>query len=530
MTEKAHEQKIVKLFMENNVLLSNDVLPLLYSLSNDEAEAILKKILESYPDDFFVFDKDFFTKISKQEQKAVSSSDSEEKTIKISDEKTESEKMRTENKDKCGVKILTSYNQKSKKREVSHFVAYFRQRYKTLEQMLNHRKEVQNRLSILRIKNKKEKENVATIGMVIDIQLTKNNNIMLTIEDLSGSMNVLINKNREDELFLAAKNIVFDEVIGVEGVVSNGIIFANTIVFPDIPLTKEFKKSPKDEYAAFLGDPHFGSVDFLKTEFFRLLSWLNCKAGDEKQKDIASKIKYIIIVGDIVDGVGIYPSQEEDLEITDIYKQYNEFVEILKQVPSHIQIVICPGNHDAMRISEPQPKIYEELSGELYKMSNVTLVSNPAYINIGACENFSGFDVLIYHGFSFPYYADNVEYIRSKGGLERADLIMEMMLKKRHLAPSHTSTLYIPDTQKDNLIIEKVPDFFVTGHIHRMTAKNFHNITLLNCSCWIGQTRYQEKVGLKPQPARLPIVNLKTREIKILKFGKDLYTLEDNKK
>jgi len=84
--------------------------------------------------------------------------------------------------------------------------------------------------------------------------------------------------------------------------------------------------------------------------------------------------------------------------------------------------------------------------------------------------------------------------------------------------------------QKDPLVIDKIPDFFVTGHIHRTTAKNSNNVTLLNCSCWIGQTQYQEKVGLKPQPARLPIVNLKTREIKILKFGKDVYTLEDNKK
>jgi DNA polymerase II small subunit len=522
--KEAKDQKIVRLFIENNILLSNEVLPLLNNLSLEEATLVLKKIIEaSKDDDFFIFDKNLFDKLTKKEAEKILLKD-----LEISNKTNAfSENSSLQGKDRGEVKILFSYNQKSIKREVSHFVSYFRQRFKTLEQMLTHRKEVQNRLSILRIKGKKEKEQVAAIGMVIDIQLTKNGNIMLTIEDLTGSINILINKNRSDELFNAAKNIVFDEVIGIEGVVSNGVIFVNAIIFPDIPLTKEFKKSPYDEYAAFLGDPHFGSKQFLKNEFSRLISWLNCKVGDEKQKEIASKIKYLIIAGDIVDGVGIYPSQEEDLEITDIYRQYDEFTKILKQISEKIQIIICPGNHDAMRISEPQPKLYEEFCKELYRMPNVILVSSPSYINIGAKENFSGFDVLLYHGFSFPYYGDNVEFIRGKGGLERADLIMEMMLKKRHLAPSHTSTLYIPDANKDLLVIDKVPDFFVTGHIHRTTAKNYNSTTLLNCSCWIGQTSYQEKVGLRPQPARLPIVNLKTREIKILKFGKDSYNIGD---
>ena len=33
------------------------------------------------------------------------------------------------------------------------------------------------------------------------------------------------------------------------------------------------------------------------------------------------------------------------------------------------------------------------------------------------------------------------------------------------------------------------------------------------------QTSFQEKVGHHPEPSRVPIVNLKTREMKILKFG-----------
>ena len=230
----------------------------------------------------------------------------------------------------------------------------------------------------------------------------------------------------------------------------------------------------------------------------------------------------------MVDGCGVYPGQEKELDIKDIKDQYKACADLLSKIPKDIKLIICPGNHDAMRIAEPQPAFYVDFTEEMYSMPNVTIVSNPALVNIGATHDFFGFDILLYHGYSFTYYADMIEDIRIKGGMERADLIMELLLKKRHLAPSHKSNLYIPDQNNDPLIIRKIPDFFVTGHIHRTTAKTFQKITLLNCSCWLGQTPYQEKVGLKPQPARLPIVNLKTREIKIMKFGKDTYNLDDN--
>jgi len=51
---------------------------------------------------------------------------------------------------------------------------------------------------------------------------------------------------------------------------------------------------------------------FLPREFEKFVSWLRGEVGDEKQKDIARKTKYIIVLGDIVDGVGIYPEQEKN--------------------------------------------------------------------------------------------------------------------------------------------------------------------------------------------------------------------------
>ena len=153
-----------------------------------------------------------------------------------------------------------------------------------------------------------------------------------------------------------------------------------------------------------------------------------------------------------------------------------------------------------------------------WKLPNVTMVSNPAMVNIHSSEKFPGFEVLLYHGFSFIYYADQVESIRSQGGQERVDLIMEFLLKRRHLAPTHKSTLYLPDAKKDSLVIENIPDFFLSGHIHRVAASNYRNVTMLNCSCWLKTTEFQEKLGLKPQPGRALLVNLQSRKVKIMKF------------
>jgi len=327
LQKEDNQQKIVQLFLDRNILVQSDALPILDSLTPKQADDLISGVLKmSEQDDFLVLSCKLLSQFIQKKEEAATQEKQETAHQANSPIKNGSSR-------KGEVKVLFSYNEKSTKREVGHFVQYFRARYKALEQMLSFRKELQGRLSISRIRAKKDKESVSAIGMVSDIQLTKNNNLMVIIEDLTSSISVLINKNRSDELYSMAKNLVLDEVIGVEGVVSSGIIFANTLIQPDVPLTKEFKKSGEEEYAAFLGDPHIGSRHFLNHEFTKFVNWINCKIGDERQKEIASKIKYLFIIGDIVDGVGIYPSQEDDLEIPDIYKQYDKFVNFLKQLP-----------------------------------------------------------------------------------------------------------------------------------------------------------------------------------------------------
>lgn len=415
------------------------------------------------------------------------------------------------------VVVVKSYNETPIQREVQDFVDHFKARYESLKKILLARPELQNSLSINRVSKKQEREQVSIIGMITEKNVTKNGNIMLIVEDPTGLIKVSLSKSKE-ELFEIAQDLVLDEIIGITGVTGNNIIFANNLYFPDVPLNHELKKAPDEAYAIFVSDIHFGLGRFLEEDFLKFVQWLKGEYGTEQQREIAKKVKYVFAVGDIVEGVGIYPGQDEDLTAKDIYAQYELATKYFKMIPSHIKIIICGGNHDAMRIAEPQPPFDPKISKGFYEIPNMTIVSNPAMVNIHSSEHFPGFDILLYHGWSLIYYADNVPSIRQKGGQDRCDLILKFYLQRRHLAPTHGSNLYIPDPTQDPLVIDKVPDILVTGHIHRIVAGTYRNVTIINSSCWVTQSEDQARRGIVPNPAKIPIINLKTREIKIMNF------------
>jgi len=416
------------------------------------------------------------------------------------------------------ISLTMDYSEKSKKRTVNDFVNYFTSRYKVLEKILRGRQELQNLTSISRINGKKEKENVALIGFVYDKAVTKNNNIMLTLEDPTGFVKVVITQKKE-ELFHLAQEIQLDEVIGVTGMFDR-LVFANNLFIPDIPLTKELKKSPEEGYFVVIADTQIGNKLFLEKEFRKFISWMNGEVGSDTQKDIASKVKYLFLVGDLAEGVGIYPDQEYDLNIIDMTDQYRAVASYIKMLSSDLPVIVCPGNHDVGRISEPQPGFHDEYSKPVWELPNVISVSNPSLINIFAnpSSGFEGFEVLLYHGGSFFYYFANIPSIRQKGGSKRADLVMKYLLQRRHLSPTHTATLYIPDAKKDYLTLDKVPDFFFSGHIHRASVNNYRNVTCINASCWSAQSDEQERRGMVAQPGRIFIINMQTREIKVMNF------------
>jgi DNA polymerase II small subunit len=433
----------------------------------------------------------------------------EESNLIIEEEKSEEE---------SNLIILKSYNKLSKKRDPQDFVSYYNNKYEGLKKILLNRTELQNTMSISRAINKTNREEISIIGMVNEKNVSKNDNIILTLEDVTGKISVLINKSKS-EIYEKAKNITLDEVIGINGIASSNIIFVNNLFFPDVPLNNTIKKSSKETYAAFISDLHVGSRLFLREEFMRFIQWLNGEYGNEQQQKISKKVKYLFIVGDLVDGVSIYPGQEPELEIKDVIEQYNECSRLLKMIRSDIKIIACGGQHDALRLSEPQPPFDKTYSKALYDLPNFYAVSNPSLMNIGSTKDFEGFNILIYHGASFHYYISNVDQLRYNNTPDNPHFVMHYLLQKRHLAPTHGSTVYVPDTQEDPLVMDKVPDIFVCGDMHRSDISQYNNVITINCSCWQSKTDFQEKVGNDPDSAKVPLFNLMSREIKILNFG-----------
>jgi len=207
-------------------------------------------------------------------------------------------------------------------------------------------------------------------------------------------------------------------------------------------------KSETPGRVVMISDVHVGSDTFLTEAWDSFSDWLP-----------ESDARYLLIAGDLVDGIGIYPGQENELTIPDIYEQYDLFGEMLCALPSDMEIVISPGNHDAVRGAEPQPA----LSGDFIRKfpDNVTLVENPAMVNL------QGVRVLLYHGRS---YDDMISMIPG-ATYTHPEVMMQEMLIRRNLTCTYGMRTPIFPTKEDRMIIDPIPEILLTGHVHISLCK-----------------------------------------------------------
>jgi DNA polymerase II small subunit len=479
-----------------------------YILAKTKSRIISKKVLfDSYEDV-----KVYFSNLDSEQKELVTCFFSEICTIKI---EKPTEKKPSNILEHPDLKILSSNVIPYKRIEVKDFITHFKNRYNFFKDILRERKELEGLVSINKIGNNR---NFSIIGLVSQKRITKNKNIILEVEDLTGRISILISQDKEP-LLKKAKEVILDDVVGLRCSGSGkDIIYANDIVFPDSYVTEK-KKSDEEIYAVFISDMHIGSKLFYKENFMRFIRWLRGEDMDEQMKEKVKKIKYLFIVGDNVDGVGIYPGQEPLLEIKDMKDQYSKLVEYFKLIPEYIRIIMCPGQHDSVRVPEPQPAIDEEFAKELTEMKNVFLVSNPALVEIDCSEKKKGFKVLMYHGASMiRTWIDEIEELRLGQAHMNPTKVVKFMLRHRHLSPTHSGNVYVPSEKEDMLIIKEVPDIVLTGDLHKADVDIYNNTLLIACSCWQSMTPFEEKVGNHPDPCKVPMLNLKTREIKILDF------------
>ncbi len=467
-----YRNDVINLFTDNKMVLDSATLE--FIMSNKDPVKISKYIITFYSE------KKIFRISMNLINVLFSNSNTTKKSVvtikKISDQSTESKT----------------------KNSANLFRDYFINRFKKTKNLLSLKQSMSGATSIA--KAFKRDGEVSIIGMIYDIKESRSENnkeatYVIELEDDTGFIRGYVNKS------IIEKNpVTLDEVIGVIGHINpqKKYITINNIIQPDIPRNMEKKKGNRDVSIAFISDLHVGSKNFLRDKWNDLSSFLGTEHRINNE-DI--RIESLFVVGDLVDGIGVYPGQEDDIDIVDIMKQYEELSYLLKKLPSNINIYILPGNHDIVRAIEPQPELPDNLK-ELFS-ENVIFLSNPSYIT------YDGVNILLYHGRTF----DDLVGSLPKMTYSTPTFGMNYMLKTRSLVPVYGGKTPISPEYETWDFIETLPDIFATGHIHYHEIASAYNISLINSSTWQSQTAYQRMHNFSPMPCILTVVNLATRSI-----------------
>jgi DNA polymerase II small subunit len=381
--------------------------------------------------------------------------------------------------------------------EYADFVATFRDRYERLAGLLRSR--VTHRPTEA-VRAMAGGSDAAIVGMVSDVRSTAGGHWLVELEDTTGVFPCLVLNDRE--LAGVVDELLLDEVVAVEGTLAGdgGVLFVDDLHFPDVPRTRRPSTADRHVRAALVSDVHVGSQEFRADAWSAFADWLHTRA--------AEAVEYLLIAGDMVEGIGVYPDQDEELDVLDVYAQYERFAEHLQEVPGDMEIVMIPGNHDAVRLAEPQPGFDEELRG-IMSAHDARIVGNPSTVTI------EGVSILMYHGVSL----DEVIAEVGAASYDAPHEAMYRLLRKRHVAPQYGGHTRIAPEDRDYLVMDEVPDVFHTGHVHKLGYGSYHGVLSINSGCWQDQTSFQKSVNIDPDVGYAPIVDLDTLDLTIQKFA-----------
>ena len=392
------------------------------------------------------------------------------------------------------VKILSDPTDKITTGEgVKGYNALFSSRFNKLKRIISDRPESRMLKSIASMKTVKSEEGVYVCGLVTTRSVERNIT-KLILEDPSGSFEGIV---FDTELQKTAGALLSDQFVmaRVNPGKKSGLII-NDLILPDIP-EQVINKSESEAYAVFLSDLHIGSKYFMEEELVEFVKWLSSPDA------VAKKIRFILIGGDVIDGVGIYPNQDKELVCQTIEEQLQKVEKLIDQIPKNMKVVIMPGNHDPGRRALPQPAIPKKYNSGLWERENVIMVGNPAVVSL------NGVKVMMFHGQSID------DIVKTTPGLsyDKPTDVMKHLLRARHLSPIYGSQTPIAPEMQDLMVIEDVPDIFHVGHVHRAELDMYKGILLVNSGSWQKQTPFQASVGMTPNPGIAIMVNLKTFQV-----------------
>jgi DNA polymerase II small subunit len=389
---------------------------------------------------------------------------------------------------------------------IEDFSHYFRDRFHKLQTTFRERNDAKDATTVGMALGAGQNEKVKFTAMVMD-KRERQRKLFLQIDDLEDSATVLVSPEDRSAYEIAQK-VPLDQVICVSGVRARGdLLVAKEILLPDIPEHRPHGAA-QEVWAVLISDIHAGSTKFLADALHRVLDWLNLRIGAPNQRTIAEKTKYVVVCGDVVDGIGVYPRQEHELAITDLYGQYEEAAKYIGDIPDYIETIVLPGNHDPVRQALPQPAIPKDFGGPIYDSRSLISLGNPAEVSL------HGVRLLLHHGRSLDDVLSSVPGV----DFSQPEKAMRLQLQCRHVASEYGNRTSIAPEKVDHLVIENVPDIFQSGHIHVVRHENYRGTQIINSGAWQAQTDYQKRLGLVPTPGILTAVNLQTLQVRLIDF------------
>ncbi len=496
---------ILKECMKKGFLLDKEVLKLFNKLEMDKAQKIVDVIANLKLNERVITEKIFYKNINSI-KKAIGNVGDD---IFYENKKKDIKEVK---KNEGVISVLNNLSSNPRIYGVNDFISDFRQKYNKIKDILLE-KDYDDITSIRKIgKN----SNFTVIGSVFSKKYTKNKNLLLNIEDITGNINIIVNKNNK-YIFEIGEKLILDDVVVFRGSNSGDLFFCNDIIFSKLKVNDI--RLEDDCWVAFISDLHCGSINFMENKFLKFIKWINGK-DNQIYNQISKNVKYLFVGGDLVEGVGHYLGQESDLNIKNMSGQYKKVQELFKLFRDDLKIVISPGSRDAIWFGEPQNKISAKYLPELYDKENINFVNNPSMITIEG-----KIKILSYHGANLYNLINENDFIKNKYGFSSPNNMLKELLDKRQLSPGYGKVDIIPD-DNSSLIIDEVPNVVFSGSLHRCEVGMKDNIVLINGSCWVKNTKFLDKKGIIPDSCKVPLLNLKTREIKILDFSDDSVRFE----
>ncbi|MCS7094750.1 MAG: metallophosphoesterase [Thaumarchaeota archaeon] len=326
---------------------------------------------------------------------------------------------------------------------------------------------------------------------------------VLRLEDPSGAWTAFVS-GRDRRLMEKVESLTRDMVVAVRVLGRGGKLVVRDIVFPEVSHTRTQVKGPNVRLCV-ISDVHIGSTNFNREAFEEFLEWLSNEWED-------LNLRYLVINGDLVDGVFVYPNQREELELRSLKEQFAEAGRLLSKVPREVKVIYLPGNHEPVRRALPQTPIPREYRTILDPEGRITYCGNPALMDLG------GVRLLFFHGQTMDDLIQLSSRFSYSDLREKAGEVMETILRCRHLSPAIEVTPILP-TSHDHLLIEEVPDVLAMGHIHVAVLRSYRGVKLVNSGTWQNQTKLQKSVGLEPTVGTAVLIDGRELSIEIAKFS-----------